>query len=74
MSLLDLRKPEDAKKYIDAFEIPGQPKINFVVLSSGRKVDFATMTDEDAILVASLLQGIEIEAERRFAVENGRIQ
>lgn len=74
MNLLDLGKAEDAKKYINDFEIPGQPKIEWVILASGRKIEFATISDADAILVANMLHDIQLETERRFAVETDQIQ
>lgn len=51
---LDLRKVADCRYYIEHWDhLPEKP--TFVETSDGRRIDFATMTDDDAIFVANEL-------------------
>lgn len=78
MKELDLRKPEDCRWYCDNFEVPGQGKVSFVQLDGGRRVDFHTMSDEDAVLVANQLYQMEQEGihrqKKRVIDEGGLVQ
>lgn len=63
---LDLSKPEDARAYIENFEIPGAAtKPSYIELNTGKRIEFATMTDEEACVAAHLLHDLVIEAARR---------
>ena len=54
-----------ARKYIADFKHILGKEASYVVTSSGRRIEFATMDDEDAVWVANQLRGFEIEAARR---------
>lgn len=59
---LDLSCPKDARLYISEFEIPGAPsKPSYVELNTGKRIEFATMTDEEACVVAHLLHDMVID-------------
>lgn len=67
---LDLSKPNDARTYIAQFEIPGaSSKPSYIELNTGKRIEFATMTDEEACVAAHLLHDLVIEAGRR-AIKN----
>lgn len=78
MKSIDLRKPEDCRWYCHNFEIPGQGKVGFVELANGRRVDFHSMSDEDAVLIANQLYEMEQQGEtlnkKRFIDEGGYVQ
>lgn len=65
--ILDLSKPEDARKYIAVFR-ETHMDITEVRMSSGRTINLEDMTDDDAISVAHGLCEIE------QAANNGGIQ
>lgn len=56
--------PQEARDYISRFHlvIGKESPITFVETSAGRRIDFATMSDEDAVQVAQMMQDMEIEA------------
>lgn len=75
MKSLDLRKPEDARWYIDNFKIPGTPgPVTEVTMSGGRVIKFASMSDEDAVLVANDFYQMEIEAAMRSKKDHAPLQ
>ena len=57
--------PAAARKYIADFKHILGKEASFVETSSGRRIDFATMDDTDAVWVAHQLRAMEIEAARR---------
>lgn len=59
---LDLSKPEDARRYITHFQ-ETHVDASYVDLSSGRRVTFDSMTDDDAVLVAHGLYEMEQAAQ-----------
>ena len=62
----DLSNPSNAREYIAQFEIPGAPgKPTYIETNTGKRIEFATMTDEEACVVAYLLHDLVIEAGRR---------
>ena len=58
-------KPETARQYVRNFKHILGKEATFVETSSGRRIEFATMTDEDAIWVAGQLQDMERQAAQR---------
>ena len=63
---LDLTKAEDCRWYIDNFEGPYGHKITHVVMSGGRRIEFSSMNDNDAILVANQLYEMELQAAQNL--------
>lgn len=61
----DLGKPEAARDYIARFHFEGK-KPTWIELSDGRRIDFATMTDDDAVLVAHALFNAEVHTSRNI--------
>ena len=56
-------EPSDAREYIHTFHLKiGCPQLTYVETSSGKRIEFSEMTDEEAIHVANMLQDLEIEA------------
>ena len=55
----------EARKYIADFKHILGKEASYVETSSGRRIEFATMDDEDAVWVAAQLRGMETEAARR---------
>jgi hypothetical protein len=63
---MNLSDPKDARAYIDQFEIPGAPsKPSYIELNTGKRIEFATMTDDEACVAAHLLHDLVIEAGMR---------
>lgn len=71
---IDLTDPKQARKYCEEFEVPGKGRITYVQLSTGRKVELKTMSDEDAVDIAHGLYEMQLEGERLAAQDNGAIQ
>ena len=59
------RKPETARQYVANFKHVLGKEATYVETSTGRRIEFSTMTDEDAIWVAQQLQDMELQAARR---------
>lgn len=60
---LILTDPEEARKYIAAFDwsCPPEYRPNHIVLESGREIYFSIMSDEDAVIAATaILRDVEI--------------
>ena len=74
--VLDLSRPEDARWYIANFEWPGLPsKPVYIELTSGRRIVFENMTDDEAKDAAHLIyRDIECEIESRLARKIGSVQ
>ena len=76
VKVLDLSRPEDARWYIANFEwrvLPSKPA--FIELTSGRRIVFENMTDQEAKDAAHLIyRDIECEIESRHARKKGGIQ
>lgn len=66
---IDLSNPKDAREYCAQFEIPVAGKPSYIETNTGKRIEFATMTDEEACIAAHLLHDLVIEAGRR-AVKN----
>ena len=58
-------KPETARQYVRNFKHVLGREATYVETPEGRRIDFATMTDEDAIWVATQLQEMERKAATR---------
>ena len=68
----DLGNAKDARQYISEFRIPGRGPLSWMRVVSeqtgiSRRIEFATMSDDDAIQVAMLLYEIECEREAEDA-------
>lgn len=61
---LNLKNPNDARRYVKDFEIPGEGKSCHLETNKGRKIYFDNMTDDDACVAAHLLQDYLIEASK----------
>jgi hypothetical protein len=55
----------DARKYIADFKHILGKEASYVETSSGRRIEFATMDDDDAVWVAQQLRAMETEAAQR---------
>jgi hypothetical protein len=64
---LDIEKPADARTYIkawvEAFERSTGKVTDYVTMSGGRKIEFATMSDEDAVAAAIGLYKMNAEVD-----------
>ncbi len=55
--------PQEARDYISTFHLKANcPPIEYVDTSAGRRIVFSTMSDEDAVQVAIMMQDIEVQA------------
>lgn len=74
---IDLTKPEDCRWYCHNFEVPGKGKLGFVELEGGRRVEFHTMSDDDAVMIANQLYEMEltgeVQAKNRIIDEGGLV-
>lgn len=62
---MDLSDPKDARKYISRFRVPGAPsEPTYLLTNTGKRIEFATMTDEEACLAAHLIHDLVLEARR----------
>jgi hypothetical protein len=78
---LNLAKPKDARFYVnywaEGFKASTGKEASMVTLNTGREVHFATMSDEDAVLIANDLYRMSLEADTKTAkslAKAGRIQ
>jgi uncharacterized Zn finger protein len=63
----NLHDPAVARKYITDFKHILGREASYIETSSGRRIDFATMDDVDAVWVANQLRSMELAAARRGA-------
>jgi hypothetical protein len=56
--------PKDARDYIGRFHLVARmpTPLGWVDTSSGRRIEMATMTDDEAVQVALMLQEMEAQA------------
>lgn len=77
MKEIDLRDPKDCRWYVDNFHFP-QGRASFVETSEGRRINFNSMSDEDAIFVANWLFKVQVEGtqkqKKRMIDEGGIVQ
>ena len=63
----NLHDPAVARQYIKDFKHILGREASYVETSSGRRIEFATMDDADAVFVANQLRSMELAAARRGA-------
>lgn len=56
---------KQAREFISTFSIVDQGRADFIETDDGRRIEFASMTDDDAITAASLLADLQVDIQIR---------